>query len=259
MTATDTMVEVPWATDFKLDDGKGLDSRDVAVHQLWRFLNIRQGDPVELRMLGQRRRVAYPTSLPSAIVLAGQADTFTDATGCFIIPSRISPVAASRYAPDQWHAATLGCAGKADVTHRRAVYFDCDAERASGTNATSEEKACAVRLADRLERWLESSLGEPRCIGRGDSGNGASLFVAIEPEPCSPESDTAIAELLRRVAAAFVEPGATVDVSVHNPDRLVPLFGTMKRKAPSTPERPQRQTFFCCRAPVVRLPLSRLV
>jgi len=252
------MVGIPWEHAFALDDSAGLDGLAVSVHQQWRFLNLQPGTVVELRALGDRRRVALCDHLQDAIRLAREADAFADATGVYMIPSRISDEAASRYPLNRWHPATAGCVGKSDVTHRRALYIDCDAERASGTNATDAEKACAVRLADRIEGWLSKRL-DSRCIGRGDSGTGATFFVALDPAPCSEETDTAIAEFLRRAAATFVEPGAKVDTAVWNPDRLVPLFGTRKRKAPHSADRPQRQTAFGCRAPVVRIPLERIV
>lgn len=259
MNATDVMVGIPHATDFELDDSAGLDTRDVALHQQWHLLGIAPGEPVELRTLGTIY-VAYPRSLQSAIALAREADTFEDITGAYVVASRITPALAKRYPADRWVRAYQGSAGAEDTTHRRVLYFDCDAERpkATETNATDEQKACAVRLADRLERWLCSKL-DPRCIGRLDSGNGVALFGAIEPEPCSDATDDRIAEFLRRLAAAFVEPGAKLDISVHNRDRLVPLAGSMKRKGPHSPERPWRRTYCACRAPVVRVPLSEIL
>ena len=257
MSASDCMRAIPWETAFELDDSSGLDSRSVSVHQLWRFLDLKAATPVELRCLGPQVRVAFPTDLASAFRLAREADRF-DSIGTFLVPNAITPESAYRYTPDRWTTPRHGCTTKAEVTHRRAVYIDCDAERQKDSNATNDEKACAIRLANRVERWLSNRIN-PRCIGRGDSGNGASLFVAVEPTPCSDETDARIADLLRRLAAAFVEPGAKVDVSVHNRDRLVPLFGTMKRKGPHTADRPHRQTYFCCRAPVARIALSEIV
>lgn len=256
---SDCMTALPWWQGFEPGPGCGLDSLALSIHALWRFLDLQPGQTTEFRSLGSRVRVAYPTNLRSAIALARQADTFTDSIGAFVVPNVISEGAASRYEPDCWHVAAQGCVRKAEVTHRRVVYIDVDAERTSGTNATSDEKRCARRLADKIETWLAAQLGDPRCMGAGDSGNGTSLFIAVDPEPCSPPTDERISDHLKRLAAAFTEPGAKVEISMSNPDRLVPLFGTMKRETPHTSDRPHRQTRFHCRAPVIRIPLSRIV
>ena len=96
-------------------------------------------------------------------------------------------------------------------------------------------------------------------MGRGDSGNGLSVFVALEPAVPTKDSTERIAKFLRALNARFGTDRVKIDSTVGNPARLVPAFGTMKRKGQNTAARPWRQTYFACRAQVRRVPLEALV
>jgi hypothetical protein len=145
-----------------------------------------------------------------------------------------------------------------DVTRIRAVYLDFDAERPRNISSSDREKRAAYEASFACERYLSSALGDDLPLGRGDSGNGYSLFIAIDPIPTSPDTRRRVELLLKAISLKFSVPGVKVDTSVGNPARLCPAFGTQKKKGVDTPDRPHRPTYFSCRHIVRRVALEVL-
>jgi hypothetical protein len=95
-------------------------------------------------------------------------------------------------------------------------------------------------------------------VGRGDSGNGYFVLLALVPIEPSNETTVKISKLLGLLHRKFGRPGVKIDTSVSNPARLMPAAGTWKRKGWSTAERPHRITSFVCAETITRVPLEAL-
>jgi hypothetical protein len=225
-----------------------------------RFLAIGPEEPIELAVLPPKGSpwVAYPASAEHHLALAKQGNSLlANGLGVFTTLNAIRPEITARYPANRWCRADNGRASDAEIAVRRALYIDSDAERPKYISATGSEKAAAVALGDEIERILVEALGAD-CIGRGDSGNGRALFVALEPRPVTTEDTVKIQKLLGALAARYARPGVKIDCSVFNPARLVPCFGTWKTKGANTEERPHRRTYFSCRPVVRRVPMEAL-
>ena len=247
-----------------IDDSNGLDPLELTLHQWVRFLDPEPGERLEIVRFASRgaAAVAFATSLENLIRLARDADARQGSAGVYCIANRVSDAFTHAREPDKWLSSTTGLASNTDIVFRRVFYIDVDSERISGTNASSEEKACAFRLGERVEHalyeWLVVERLPTDAIGCGSSGNGMSVFLALEPAQSEQSVTESVSRILRALARSLQEPGALIDTKVSNPNRLVPLFGTMKRKGEASRERPHRQTTFCCRNPVHRIPLGRV-
>lgn len=203
-------------------------------------------------------QVAYATSIESAMRLMREGENIPG-TGVYRVANKITPSIAARYASlGRWHRADAGRAADHETEEARVIYVDCDAVRVKGISATNVEKACSYELLQRVEEFFAHRLGDDRTLGRGDSGNGFSLFIATEPFKPTKETGERIERLLKGLAQKFKVDGAKIDTSVFNPARLVPAFGTLKCKGADTQDRPHRATYFCCRPVVRRIPLEVL-
>ncbi len=196
---------------------------------------------------GKKNRVAHADGIAAALPLLRQGDGF-GAQGVFVIANPVNPAAATRAAPRTWHDAEKGASTTdRDITHRRVLFVDVDAIRTAGTSATDEEMGHAVAVARAVYARLAELLGGDHALGYGHSGNGRQVFVAVEPtEEPSPLGAT-IKGILAALAIGFAAPGAEIDRTVADAKRLVPAFGTTKRKgAEGVADRPHRRTAFVC-------------
>jgi hypothetical protein len=229
-----------------------------------RFLDVEQGEPVELVALPQQRgglRVAYPRTLEETVRLMREGERLPGASGVYIVPNKIDPIIAERYPAGQWSVTTKerGRAKAENVTARRALYVDLDAVRPDKAwSATDEEKRPCYDVADRVQEFLERAVGDLSPIGRGDSGNGLAIFVALQPTPVTEATTGRLSRLLEHLARKFNTKHVDIDVKVFDPPRLCPAFGSLKTKR-SNAERPNRRTYFSCRGWVRRVPLEALV
>jgi hypothetical protein len=254
-------VSVAPRIDVDADPTRTYDVPELNAHLFLRqFLDVQEGEPVELCVLPPSPKhiphVAYATSYADAVRLMREGTSVPRGTGVYVVPNMIKRAIAARYTPNRWHRADAGRAADHEIELVRTVYIDCDAERPKGISATDGEKARAYELMRRVESFLVHRLGNDQPLGRGDSGNGYSIFIAVEPFAPTKATGERIERLLKALAANFVVPGAKIDTSVFNPARLVPAFGVLKTKGASGPDRPHRPTFFICRPNVRRIPLE---
>ncbi|HET7543826.1 MAG TPA: hypothetical protein VFK05_28335 [Polyangiaceae bacterium] len=176
-----------------------------------------------------------------------------------LVNGPINPAIFARYQSNRIHPAWNGRVGDNDIALRRAVYIDIDPIRPKGIGATEDEKRAAHDVCRRVEDLLLTVLRDESVLGRGDSGNGYFILIAVEPARISTESTARIRELLKRLAAAYDTDQVKIDTSVGNVARLMPAVGTWKRKGENTPERPHRQTSFSCGGSVRRVSLESVV
>lgn len=242
-----------------------LDDLSLGVVMSWRFFDRAEGEPVELVALPQTRGgpmlITYPRSREELIARMREAEAMPGISGCYVVPNRIRPELALKYPALRWSRVTkeLGRAKDSDIVERTVVYFDLDAERADKAwSASHAEKRPVFDVADRLETWLVHELGDRTAIGRGDSGNGLALFVALEPTTPTDATTRRLGRLLERASEKFSTPQVSIDRTVFNASRLCPAFGSLKTKR-SDNERPNRRTYFSCAGWVRRMPMGAIV
>jgi hypothetical protein len=254
----------------------GLGPIQINTALVRRFLGVAADEPIELTALaGKRVHVAHARNAAEHARLLRDSESIRGLTGIFmLVNGPMDPTLLHRYEPGGWHVANNGRATDRDIRGLRSFFIDVDVQRPKGISATDEELAMAGEVADRVEDFLAAALarvtpgGGLRCpdgvlrdyrpIGRGNSGNGVFLLVALEP--CEPTTETTqqISGLLKLLNTRFGTEQVKIDASVSNPARLMPAPGTMKRKGTDTLERPHRRTMFSCCGNVVRVPIKEL-
>lgn len=155
-----------------------------------------------------------------------------------------------------------------NITHRRMFFIDVDPSRVidgiirpskgpNGVNTSKEEQALASDVVDRIVAEL-TALSPDVKHGVIMSGNGYAVVVFLDMIPTSKESDNMINEILVSLANKYNCPGVDIDFQVGNRARMLPVPGTMKRKAADLPERPQRKVEYQLRGGSKRLDLAGL-
>jgi P4 family phage/plasmid primase-like protien len=247
--------------DLRIALASGLDHNFAS----WlRFVGWRPGTWLELQALGVPGRYgdrvcfAHANSVADATALLTRGERL-NASGLYTIANTINPAVATRATPRQWHDAKKGSStSDRDIIHRRVVFIDVDCKRPSGTSATDAELARTIPVAAAVRAWFAARVGDGP-LGSGASGNGRQLFIAFEETAESPELATLVRELVGAVAKRFSAPESPVDGGVVDAKRLVPAFGTTKRKgAPGIAERPHRLTAFVCAQEVSRVSVETL-
>lgn len=239
---------------------------DVATPLVRRFMGMPDDEPTELTFFerGKRIRVAHAMGAESHARLLHEGSRLQNFEAAYmLVNGPIEPSIFYRYQHDRVCWADNERVKDHEIQCRRALFIDIDVERAKGISATDAELQAACAVADRVERFLADVLGGDSAIGRGCSGNGFFLLVAVEPIPVVPKGQPdpvtqRISRFLGLLARKFNAPPIKVDTSVFNAARLMPAPGTMKRKGIDSEERPHRRTSFCCRANPTRVPLERL-
>jgi P4 family phage/plasmid primase-like protien len=134
-----------------------------------------------------------------------------------------------------------------------------DAVRPAGTSASQGEMDEAVTVGKRVYERLARALGSEAPLAYAHSGNGRQVFVALETMAESPDVMTLIKGILTALGKLEGNDKAQIDPTVCDPKRLVPAFGTMKRKgAKGISERPHRRTAMICSGEVKRASLDDL-
>lgn len=225
-----------------------------------RFLGMPDDEPTELTFFVEGRiSVAHATSLDQHVRLLEAGQHVRNFNGAYqLVNGPIVPEIFARYEPNRIHRAWNGRVSDAHIQSLRAVFLDCDAKRLKGISATDVEKRAALDVAAAVADYLATFTGGD-AIGRGDSGNGAFILIAIVPTPPTDRTTLGISRLLDFLNRKFGTEQVKIDVSVANPARLMPCAGTLKAKGWSTPERPHRMTSFACSESVQRVPLEDLI
>jgi replicative DNA helicase len=218
------------------------------VRRWLRFVGARQGDWIEAQALDVPERRGGRTS--TRFAHAGDADTLVKllteadmwgAPGVYVIANRVNPAVATRKATGQWHTAyPRESTTDRDIQARAVFYVDVDVDRPSRTSASDAEVALAHATAVRIYSDLAAELGGREVLALGHSGNGRAIFVALEPTPEMQETTLRplVSGLLCALKGLYASEGITIDPSVGDAKRLVPAFGTMKRKGSGQPPRP---------------------
>lgn len=236
------------------------DLLQAATVNVRRFLGMPADEPTELTFFYEGRVfLAQATNAANHVQLLRAAEKREGFNGAYqLVNGPLNPQLFFRYEPNKIHRGWNGRANDPMVLSLRALFLDCDPERIKGISATDEEKAKACEVADAIADAMGAAVGH-NAIGRGDSGNGYFVLVALQPVPPTAETTTKISKLLGLLNRKFGVPKIVkIDTSVSNPARLMPAAGTWKRKGWNSPERPHRLTTFTCAESVERVPLEVL-
>ncbi len=224
-----------------------------------RFCGFSERDTVELTAFGGRQKlqVAYARTIEDQLRLLAMAEHQPELKGTYTVLNLVHEGLYARIGEGRWVPGAPR-ASDTEVTELRSVYIDFDAVRPRDISSTDAEKAATKEVATAVKLQLTEYLGTEHCFGLGDSGNGYSLFIAIEPEAPTKQTTASVQKFLKAIATKFDSAGVKVDPAVCNPARLCPAYGTMKRKGVNCAERPHRMTSFRCSENVTRIPLASI-
>src|SRR5262249_40210917 len=130
---------------------------------------------------------------------------------------------------------TSRSANTRDITARRWLPIDFDPVREADCSSTNEEKQAAWDLLIQCKDWLPQR-GFPEPI-LADSGNGYHLLYPID----LPADDNGVVErCLKALDQKFSTDKVKVDPLLHDPPRIIKLYGTRAKKGEPSEERPHR-------------------
>ena len=199
------------------------------------------GQVLELRALeattkSDRRPHTATGYYDDADALIGSLSEIVSAKGIYITANPVKPELLAR-AKNRIKTAGRGeLTSDHDITQRRLLLIDTDAQRPAGISSSDVEHDAAIERAKSIATELHYNYGWPDPI-TADSGNGGHLLYRID----LPIDDGGLVEkCLKALAEKFSDDVVKVDTSVHNPARIWKLYGTLAAKGDNIPERPHR-------------------
>lgn len=236
------------------------DAVEASTRRVRTFLGMPDDEPTELTFFVEGRIfLAQVATLDDHVRALRQAERIRGFNGSYqLVNGPLVPELFARYEPNKVHRAWNGRANDKNITSVRALFLDCDPIRIKGISSTDAQKQAASEVIGRVYEQFTAGGVPESAIGRGDSGNGFFMLVAIEPVDPSDEITGRISVLLNQLQRKFGNELVKIDCSVANPARLMPAAGTWKRKGWSTPERPHRMTAFRSSETPTRVPLEFL-
>lgn len=189
-----------------------------------------------------RNLSAHATSVDAALRLLAEMEA-RKPTAIYVIPNRIHPAVATRQAPDRWSEMERGSSTSDDeITDRTMFVIDFDFQRPKNTSTTTAELAEVLEVAARAQHFIDAAIGRDATV-LGMSGNGCFAMLRLADLPSTDEVKKRARALLLGLQGIFETKRVKVDTSVSDPKRLIPAWGTTKRKgAPGVASRPHRRT-----------------
>ena len=181
------------------------------------------------------------------------------ASGVYLVPNKSSRKTldkGSKWASLRQKDKTSKASKDADITHFNVLIVDCDPIRIvdgeirdatglDGVNASDAEVAATRSVAEKVMEELKA-LSPGHQPGLIMTGNGHTAFALVSV-PVTKEGLAQRAQILLSLANKFDNEHVSIDTSVWNPARMLPVPGTMKRKAPETEGRPHRRVEYLVR------------
>jgi len=137
---------------------------------------------------------------------------------------------------------------KEDVLFYRWLPIDLDPVRTSGTSSSDEQLELARQLSEEIYTQLGAE-GWPAPI-RAMSGNGYHLLYPLNDLPAQdPEVQKGVKIALANLSKRFSNNHVNVDTALHDPPRIIKLYGTTAHKGypvtegPGTDARPHRKSY----------------
>lgn len=234
-------------------------STEAAIAETWRVLRLRGW--VELAAFecgaindGENARwarvrghaVRYVQSSDAAVKAATMLPALGQ-RGHYLVPGRLVAGREAVYDADAWSSAHVGTAKESDVTWSAVLCVDADPKRPANTSATREQWLAAVGVAGFVRETLLAAGAPEGALGVGHSGNGAHVHLYLDVA-WSDEVKALRVRVLRALGALchYVSGPATrvsIDQTLADGARYIPLYGTMKRKGGrGHDDRPWRKT-----------------
>ena len=210
----------------------------------WLRLFCQPHQVVELRALHVRRRYGTPATIAGFFdgehlreMAEAALDLDGSARGVYFTLNPVNRALLARRANRVDVAEQGDLTTDKDVRHRRWLPVDIDPFRPAGVSATDREKALSLALTRRVRAYLRKQHWPEPIFA--DSGNGYHLLYPI----VLPGNDNGTVERsLKKLAAYFDRRRVAIDTTVHNPARIIKLYGTLARKGDDIPERPHRRS-----------------
>ena len=133
----------------------------------------------------------------------------------------------------------LGAECQQKITRRKWLLVDIDSVRGSGTNSTDLGLSLVAVVAQNILEYLRTAGWKAPIVAL--SGNGIHLLYRVDL-PADEASTDLVRKCLRALAERFRTDNVAIDRQVFDLPRLTRMYGTVNRKGPSTPERPQRRS-----------------
>lgn len=202
----------------------------------WWELYHREGEIVEIRVLGRKSYSGYYKDIDKLIQDIEPFDSYDDEQIYFIL-NVINPACYGRQQNERLVISPKNSTSDDDIVGRRWIMIDLDPKRPAGTNSSKEEFEKAHLKAVEVYRFLkENGFSEPVVAV---SGNGYHVNV-----PCqigiTEENDNIIKRFGQALSMLFDDEFVEVDKKVHNRSRLCKVYGTTAKKGANIPERPWR-------------------
>jgi hypothetical protein len=203
---------------------------------------------LDARLSGERRTGIVSGYFDNVEEYLKQLSRLTSARGIYVTLNPLDPALLARRANRLDYVGKDGTTSDQYVLTRRWLLIDVDADRPSGISATDAEKEAAHVKAREIYQYLKDwSWPEPVVC---DSGNGFHLLFRVK----LPSADERLIErLLSALANYFDSNGVKIDRAVHNPARIVRLYGTLAAKGDNTKDRPHRLSKIITRRSLVVL------
>jgi AAA domain len=203
-------------------------------------------------------RFAHAADVRGAAELATLADGWM-CPAVYLIANPIQEAVATRAQAGRWHDAKKGAStSDAEIAARTTLVIDIDARRPKDTSGSPDEIAFTAAAATHLYGELTGLLEGDEAIGYAHTGNGRMVFLALDSLDVAAAGRRHHAMLIA-LGARLSDKHIEIDRSVHDAKRLVPAWGTLKKKgAAGIATRPHRRTAFVCSEAARRLTLGDL-
>lgn len=220
-------------------------------YQELQALNVRFGN-------SSRSYFAHATGGAKLVQLMERAEREFDTAGVYFIANEVNPAVATRAEAEKWQPAQKGqSTTDRDIVARWVMVIDVDAMRPTGTSATDSEMGAAAAVATRIHGTLSGILEGDGALAYGHSGNGRMVLVALEHLPNDEKLLRTVKAILVALDRLFSNAEAHIDPSVCDAKRLIPAWGTTKKKgAANVEERPHRRTALLCANVVERIGMA---
>jgi hypothetical protein len=158
-----------------------------------------------------------------------ELEKLSSAKAIYFTLNPIMPALLSRCENRLAYADKNALTGDQHVLERRSLLIDIDVDRPSGISATDEEKERARKKALEVFNFLKKRQWLRPLVA--DSGNGYHLIYRTN----LPLDDGGLLkDALAALADHFDGDGVKLDRTVHNPARIVRLYGTVAQKGDNT-------------------------
>ncbi len=127
----------------------------------------------------------------------------------------------------------------AEIAVIRWLHVDLDPVRVTNSSSTNEELEIARKKSSAIMKFLKTKYDFPEPV-LSCSGNGINLDYKLNDLPNTVENKQLLKNVLKTLDILFSDNKIKVDVTTHNPSRIIKLFGCKTFKGENTRDRPHR-------------------